>query len=202
MVDKWNEAGKSNGVSQLSGTRIPNANDRERWTLACYQSRHSECLGTTVPMRGPAVDCECSCHTKERMNDNIRDIAQNAMDNAAADKGAAEHDSREECPVMFSVGHAGSGVFDKNQQHPRSCQCGGTGWIPRLEDAVSGTTRPNETAKGRILRLMQVFYLHSPSNERTVQFHDNLNEYRDLAQHLAGNLWPDAYNQPTFQDDN
>jgi len=185
MQDNWSTASQGNDVSSLSGMKIPN--------------------------------------TAERMNDELRDIAQNAMDNAAADKGAAEHDKCKTCNGMGDIRTMGSTedvlkYGDPGEEIIECPDCGGSGLAnDRLEDVVSGTTepdtipyrtldsmaqwhgtapeRPNETAKGRIYRLIKTW------NEDALIIKLVDGEMRDLAAHLAGNLFPNADNQPTFQQD-
>jgi len=189
--NEWTNAAGGNDVSALSGQRIPNQAER--------------------------------------------DAAQNAMDNADADKGAAEFDmgirhlkerqdyisdrqregaTFEEAKVMWAeelkrrtaerdaVQPDEPHIFEHggfmNHHGPLCTYC----LLPisderhqSLEDVVSGTTRPNETAKGRVFRLIKTW------NEDALIIKLVDGEMRDLAAHIAGNCWPDADNQPTFQQD-
>jgi len=127
-------------------------------------------------------------------NQHERDIAQNAMDNADADKGAAEHDK---CKTCGGSGEGNQVVQDRwGQVIGGQCpDCWGRGVTdkPRLEDVVSGTTRPNETAKGWFYRQINTWLVNEGFEERFP-----IDAIRDLSAHLAGNLFPDADKQPKW----
>lgn len=125
-------------ISQLSGQKIPNQAERD----AGYGTFNGQKWGGM--MNVPA---------------DPSDEAQTAMDNAAADKGAAEWDYAK--PIRDYIRNT---------------------FAMPLEDVVSGTARPNETAKGIVYRLIKTW------NEDALIIKLVDGEMRDLAAYIAKNL--------------
>jgi len=165
-----------NDPSSLSYRRVPNQAERDA-------ARDEAALNL--------ID-SASKDTPANKRTAIEDIAQNAMDNADADKGAAEHDAKVQCECFGYDRAPAEGVCQK---------CGGSGWVYALEDVVSGTVQQEtpyqrvqtrEFLQGFVERQMQTF-LDTPGSVIS-------GIPSALIDHLAGNAAQVMQAYPPQQD--